>query len=120
MLEDVAEALEEGDREKAEAVLKPSAIFASNTSTIPITSLAAVTVGPKGELLAAVPAGGVRAGEPREEVAERERAEEASRAAEVLGVDHDSNAAEGPVGADPGNGRPRSRARRHDEGSSPS
>ncbi|MGX9180462.1 3-hydroxyacyl-CoA dehydrogenase NAD-binding domain-containing protein [Mesorhizobium sp. BHbdii] len=33
--------------EKAEAMLKPSAVFASNTSTIPITSLAKISARPK-------------------------------------------------------------------------
>jgi len=40
-------AVKKGVTEKAEAVLKPSAIFASNTSTIPITSLAQASKRPK-------------------------------------------------------------------------
>jgi 3-hydroxyacyl-CoA dehydrogenase/enoyl-CoA hydratase/3-hydroxybutyryl-CoA epimerase len=39
--------VKKGATEKAEAVLKPSAIFASNTSTIPITGLAKNSVRPK-------------------------------------------------------------------------
>ncbi len=39
--------VKKGATEKAEAVLKSSAIFASNTSTIPITSLAKASVRPK-------------------------------------------------------------------------
>ncbi|MER8995011.1 3-hydroxyacyl-CoA dehydrogenase NAD-binding domain-containing protein [Mesorhizobium sp. M0074] len=40
-------AVKKGATEQAEAVLKPSAIFASNTSTIPITSLARNSARPK-------------------------------------------------------------------------